>query len=66
MTSWKASNDGPVTQQSFLHGDTIDTRKAWEFASPGFKDKGWKTVETKRPRCREAHRAGWADGAEDQ
>ena len=45
--SWKASNAGPITSQSFLHGDTMDARIKWDFTAPAFEEKSWKKVATK-------------------
>ena len=45
--SWKASNDGPVTQGSFLHGDTIDARKEMTgWATAAFNDTTWSAVKS--------------------
>ena len=43
--SWLASNQGPITAQSQLDGDTIDARKAWDFASPGFSHATFAPVK---------------------
>ena len=45
--SWKASAAGPLTSQSFLDGDTQDTRKAWDFSAPAYKDSPWAKVKTR-------------------
>lgn len=45
--TWKATSDGPITQASFLHGDTIDNRKdipGW--AEGRFDDAGWEGVRS--------------------
>lgn len=45
--TWTASNRGPITSQSFLHGDTIDAGISWDFTSPDFPEKGWKVVASR-------------------
>ena len=43
--SWQASNNGPITVQSFLHGDIIDARKTWDFSAADFADKSFASVQ---------------------